>query len=53
MAQHSGGELASANPKKGEEDARVQEYRVGPKILSVHAATHNTFNVQRHLTSLQ
>src|SRR3984893_15320029 len=22
-----------------------------PRILSVHAAAHNTFNVQRHLTS--
>ena len=44
-------EFASANPTKGEEDARVQERGIRAKILSTHAATYNTFNVQRHLTS--
>jgi hypothetical protein len=50
MAQQSSGEFASANPTKGEEDARVQERGIRAKNFS-HAATYNTFNVQRHLTS--
>jgi putative transposase len=51
MAQQSSGEFASANPTKGEEDARVQERGIGAKISLNAAAAHNTFNVQRHLTS--
>jgi hypothetical protein len=51
MAQQSSGELASTDPTKGEEAARVQACGIHQKSLSVQAATQNTFNVQRHLTS--
>jgi hypothetical protein len=37
------------NPTKGAQDARTQE--CGIRFLYVRAATYDTFNVQRHLTS--
>ena len=43
--------FASADPTTRAQDARFQERGIRAKILSVHAAAHNTFNVQRHLTS--
>src|SRR5208337_4444088 len=51
MAQQSSGEFASADPTTRAQDARFQERGIRAKILSVHAAAHNTFNVQRHLAS--
>jgi hypothetical protein len=36
MAQQSSGEFASANPAKGEEDARVQERGIRAKIFGTH-----------------
>jgi hypothetical protein len=39
MAQQSSGEFASANPTKGEEDARVQELGLSPEI-SLNSRSH-------------
>jgi hypothetical protein len=39
MAQQSSGEFASANPTKGEEDARVQERGIRAKI-SLNPRSH-------------
>jgi DDE domain len=36
----------------GAQDAALQERLLRAEILSAHAATVNTFNVQRHLTSI-
>src|ERR1700730_13767269 len=44
MAQQSSGEFASANPTKGEEDARVQERGIRAKI---------SLNPRSHLQHLQ
>ena len=49
--EQSGREFASANTAAGAQDAALQIARFSPALLSVHAAVHNTFNVQRHLTS--
>ena len=38
-------------PDDGAQDAGIQECRSAQRSLSFHAATYNTFNVQRHLTS--
>jgi hypothetical protein len=45
MAQQSSGEFASANPTKGEEDARVQERGIRAKISL--SACSNTKYLQR------
>ena len=39
------------DPTTGAQDAGVQECGISQRFLSVHAATYNTFNVQRHLIS--
>ena len=50
--EQSGQEFASADATTRTQDAAVQIAQNPPKrFLSVHAAVHNTFNVQRHLTS--
>ena len=49
MAQQSSGELASADPTKGEEDARVQERGIRAKI-SLNACS-NTKYFQRPTSS--
>ena len=43
--------IASTDATTRAEDAAFQIARISPTFLSVHAAVHNTFNVQRHLTS--
>ena len=52
MAQQSSRENRINRPDDENTRCRVSSARGQPeKILSTHAATYNTFNVQRHLTS--
>jgi putative transposase len=49
--KQSGGEFASSGASARAQDATLQISRIGATLLSVHAAVHNTFNLQRHLIS--
>ena len=51
MAQQPSGELASTDPTKGEKMQGFKSVGSAQRFFSVHAAVHNTFNVQRHLAS--
>jgi hypothetical protein len=44
-------EFASACTATRAQDATVQISSICPALLSMHAAVHNTFNLQRHLVS--
>ena len=49
--EQSGREFASTDTTARAQDTALQIARISQRFLSVHAALHNTFNVQRHLTS--
>jgi hypothetical protein len=54
MAQQSSGEFASANPTKGEEDARVQERGIRAKIsLNPHLQHPTPSDISKNAPSLQ
>src|SRR5207302_6486949 len=50
-AEQQGGSFASTGPPARAKDAVVQVSRSAQRFLALHAAVHNTFNVQRHLIS--
>ena len=49
--EKSSRELAPANTTSRFQDAKFKSPGSAQHFLSVHAAVHNTFNTQRHLTS--
>ena len=49
--EQSGREFASTDTTAAAQDTALQIARISQRFLSVHAALHDTFNVQRHLTS--
>jgi transposase-like protein len=49
--EQSGRKLASGGETTGAQDAAVQIGSIRQRLLSMHAAVHNHFNLQRHLVS--
>jgi len=48
--EQSRGEFASNRATTRAQDAALQVSRICPAFLSMHAAVHNDFDLQRHLT---